>query len=820
MALLPLYSRLMAGSILGNRVVRTEDPELLTEGGTYVYDLHITNRADGGQITGALHAVFVRSIAAHALINGIDTADAAASPGVVAVLTNDDLGVAAHHGFIKVADDFIRTPLVTDRARFVGDMIAMVVAETFEQAIDAAELVVVDYEILDPVVDPETAFDDGVELLFPDKGDNIALAVTDPDTDVLADADRVIRGRYVNQRVAGVPMEPNSCAAVPGDDGRLTFYAANQMPHLLRDQLAAALELEPAELRVIAPHVGGGFGAKAGICHENSAVAAAARLLGRPVTWTETRSENMTALVHSRAQVQYCELGCKADGTFTGLRVRLVGDAGAYPNVGTMLPAGTKRMSNGTYTFPSIRFDVVVATTNTTPAGAYRGAGRPEAAALLERLVDQAAIELDIDPLEIRRKNFISPDAFPFATLTGITYDSGDYLKPLEEAARLAGYDELRAEQQRRRDAGDRKALGIGVASFVEVTSGGGGSEFGAVEIHDDGTATIKAGTSAHGQGHQTTYAMLVSEQTGIPVEKIRLVQSDTDLVRSGGGTGGSRSLQLGGSAVQAATEAMVAKARSLAAHLLEANVDDIVVDVDSASVGVAGVPARALDWGELAAKAAEAPDGVVDHTDETVGLAAQLDFKQDDGTFPFGTHISVVEVDLDTGQVTMLRHVAVDDAGPVVNELIFEGQQQGGVGQGVSQALYEEVVYDEGGNLITGNLMDYAMPSAAEFSSFEVHHTVTPTPLNPMGVKGIGEASTIGSTPAVQNAVIDALAHLGVRHIDMPCSPRRVWETIDAAEKGTLPDPWSEPPAIFDQLVAASNAAAGEAAADAAESI
>ncbi len=809
----------MPGSILGNRVARTEDPELLTKGGTYVYDLGLE---------GVLHCVFVRSIMAHALIKGIEMTDAAVAPGVVAVLTAGDLEVAPHHGFVKVADEFARTPLATDRVRFVGEPIAMVLAETFQQAVDAAELVIVDYEALPVLIDQEKAFDDGAPLIFPDKGDNIALAVTDPETDVLDQADHVVRGRYINQRLAGVPMEPNSCAAVfdAEGDGRLTFYAANQMPHVLRDQLAAALDMQPAEVRVIVPHVGGGFGAKAGLCHENSAVAAAAIEVERPVTWTETRTENMSALVHSRAQVQYCELGCKTDGTFTGLRVRLVGDAGAYPNVGTMLPAGTKRMSNGTYAFPNIRFDVVVGVTNTTPTGAYRGAGRPEAAALLERLVDQAAIELKIDPLEIRRRNFLSPDAFPFATLTGITYDSGDYLATMEEAARIAGYDELRAEQARRRAAGDRKTLGIGVASFVEVTSGGGGSEFAAVEINPDGSATMRAGTSAHGQGHQTTFAMLVSEQTGIPVEAITLIQSDTDLVRTGGGTGGSRSLQLGGSAVKAATEAVVEKAKSLAAHVLEASVADIVIDTDAGTVGVAGVPARALSWGELADHASSAPDGVIDHSDETVGLAAQLDFKQEDGTFPFGTHISVVEVDLDTGRVDMVRHIAVDDAGPVVNELIFEGQQQGGVGQGVSQALYEEFAFDDEGNPITANLMDYALPSAAEFSSFEVHHTVTPTHLNPLGVKGIGEASTIGSTPAVQNAVIDAVAHLGIRHIDMPCSPNRVWEAIASAEAGTLPDPWREPPAIFDQLVAEAAADAstdhgdGEAAADAAESI
>ncbi len=808
----------MAGSILGNRVARTEDPELLTVGGTYVYDLDL----------GAAHAVFVRSIEAHAALLSIDTAEAAASNGVVAVFTNETLGVDPHHGFVKVADAFAHAPLASGTVRYVGEPIALVVAETFQQAVDAAELVVVDYEPLPVVVDPERAFDDDVPAIFAEKGDNIALSVIDPEVDVLADADVVVRGRYVNQRVAGAPMEPNSCAAVPGADGRLTFYVANQMPHLVKSQLAGALGLDDSNVRVISPHVGGGFGAKAALIHEYTAIAAAARSLNQPLTWTETRSENMVAMVHSRAQVQYCELGCKNDGTFVGLRVRLIGDAGAYPNVGTMLPAGTKRMSNGTYTFPSIRFDVAVGVTNTTPTGAYRGAGRPEASALLERLVDQAALELGIDPIDIRRKNFIQPDQFPFKTLTGITYDSGDYEATLDRAVELAGYGELRAEQAARLANNDRTVLGIGVASFVEVTSGGGGSEYAALEIHEDGTATMKAGTSAHGQGHQTSYAMIVSEQTGIPVDKITLVQSDTDLVRTGGGTGGSRSLQLAGSAVKEATESVVAKARELAAHVLEASVDDIVVDPGAGTVGVAGVPARALGWGELAAKAAgDLPDGVIDHTDETIGLAAQLDFKQGDGTFPFGTHISVVEIDLDTGRVDLVRHIAVDDAGNVVNPLIFEGQQQGGVGQGVSQALYEEFVYDDAGNPVTANFMDYAFPSAAEFSNFEVHHTETPTPLNPLGVKGIGEASTIGSTPAVQNAVVDALKHLGVRHIDMPCSPLRVWQTIADAEAGTLADPWREPPAIFDQLVAkaaldaeARNEAAGEAAADAAESI
>ncbi len=795
----------MAGSILGNRVQRTEDPALLSRGGIYVGDLGIE---------GAAHVYFVRSIEAHARLVSIDTADAAAAPGVVAVFTNDDLGVAAHHGFVKVGDAFVRPPLADGVVRFVGEPLAMVVAESLAEAIDAAELVVVDYEPLPVVVDPELAMEPDAEVVFATHGSNVALSAADPETDVLAGADHVVRGRYVNQRVAPVPLEPNSAAAVPGgwngsDDSRLTFYAANQMPHMVRGQLAKALGIPADEIHLITPDVGGGFGAKAGLCQENTALAAAAMKLDRALTWTEVRSDDMVGLVHSRAQIQYCELGCSADGVFGGLRVRLVGDAGAYPNIGALLPAGTKRMSNATYTFDAIRFDLAVGVTNTTPTGAYRGAGRPEATSLVERLVDQAALELGIDPLEIRRRNFIAAEEFPFKTLTGVTYDCGDYAATLERAAELAGYEGLRAEQAERRARGDRTMLGIGVASYVEVTSGGGGSEYAAVDINADGSATIKAGTSAHGQGHQTSYAMLVSNATGIPVDRITLVQSDTDLVPTGGGTGGSRSLQLAGSAVTGATDEVVGQARLLAAQLLEANVDDVVVNPETGTVGVVGVPATALSWGELAAAA--------EKDDEP--LTAEFTFNQDDGTFPFGTHISVVEVDLDTGRVTPLRHVGVDDAGTVINELIFEGQQQGGIAQGMSQALYEEVGFSPEGTPLTTNLMDYAFPSAAEFCSFETHHTVTPTPLNPLGAKGIGEAATIGSTPAVQNAVIDAVSHLGVRHIDMPCTSQRVWEAIRAAEAGNPPDPWREPPAVFERLHDANEDEAA-AAADAAESI
>jgi aerobic carbon-monoxide dehydrogenase large subunit len=784
----------MVGSILGTRVLRTEDPELLFGHAHYVSDLPLHD---------ALHVVFVRSEMAHALITAIDASLAVAAPGVVAVFTADDLGISPQQSMVKVHDHFARPPLAAGKVRFVGEGIVAVVAETETQAKDAADLVVVDYEPLTAVVHPEDALADGAAVLFDEHGDNVAIATTDPvDEQIFGDADVIVRGRYVNQRIAVAPLEPHAAASAPDPDGRLVVYGSTQMPHLMHQLLARSLGMPAAQLHVIAPHVGGGFGGKAGLYPEQIVVAAVAQRLQRPVVWQATRSEDMVALSHSRAQIQYVELGCRRDGTFTGLRVHLVGDGGAYPGLGAFLPAGTRRMSNGIYRFSGIQFDIVVAATNTTPTGAYRGAGRPEATALLERAVDHAALELGIDPIELRRKNLIADDVFPYLTLTGITYDSGAYRTPLDEVARLAGYDQLRAEQARRRANGDRVLLGIGVSAYVEITAGGGTSEYGAVTVNADGSATVMAGTSAHGQGHQTAFAMIVSAQTGIPVDRINLVAVDTDLVRSGGGTGGSRSLQLGGSAVHRATEALVDKARQLAARLLEADPADIVVDTDAGTVGVAGVPAGALDWTALAAAAVEQPDAV-DHADGTLGLAAQLDFDQGEATFPFGAHIAVVEVDHDTGQVTLLRHIAVDDCGTVLNPLLVEGQQHGGVAAGISQTLYEQIIYDDDGNPLTANFMDYGIPSAAEFPSFEVHSTQTPTPLNPLGAKGIGEASTIGSTPAVQNAIIDAVAHLGVRHIDLPCTSQRVWQAITDAEAGTLPDPWREPPAIFSRLAA-----------------
>jgi carbon-monoxide dehydrogenase large subunit len=463
--------------------------------------------------------------------------------------------------------------------------------------------------------------------------------------------------------------------------------------------------------------------------------------------------------------------------------VRIVCDAGAYPAVGAFLPFLTRSMAQGVYRIPKIHFTSRSAVTNTTPTAAYRGAGRPEAAALLERIVDMAAAELGVDPVALRLRNFLPPDAFPYTTVTGANYDVGEYARALDEATRLAGYEHLRAEQRARRDRGDVRQLGIGVSAYVEVTAGGLFQEYGAIEVHTDGTVTATVGTSSHGQGHETAFSMVVAELLGVPMDRVRIVQSDTAVVPRGTGTMGSRSLQIGGSAVYRASEGVLEKARTLAAHLLEADVADVVLH-DGGRVGVAGVPAGALSWAELALAAADPeklPQGM------EPGLAHAIDFNQGEATYPFGAHVAVVEVDTETGAVELLRHVAVDDCGRVLNPLLVRGQQHGGIAQGVAQALFEAVVYDDDGNPLTGNLMDYAMPSAAELPSLEASNTETPTPLNPLGAKGIGESGTIGSTPAVQNAVIDAVAHLGVRHIEMPLSAQRVWQSIrDAAHAVT----------------------------------
>ena len=759
-----------SGSILGNPVIRLEDPRILRGDARYVDDL---------PVPGVAHVVFVRSTIAHARITSIDTGDAKAMPGVVDVFTAADLELPDVHGFIMLPPAFNRPALAKEKVRFVGDIVAAVVAETRAQAVDAAEAVIVDYDPLPVVVDPEAAMADDAPLLFEEHGSNIAFAMDmGDDPDVLAGADHVVSVRSVSQRLAAVPMETNAVLAEPTATG-MTMHLPTQGPNSVRDSLAPLLGFDQHQLRVVAPAVGGGFGAKNGVYPEFVVVGHAAKRLQRPLKWVETRSENMVALFHGRGQLEYVELGLTKEGRIVGFKGRVIGDAGAYPAIGAFLVFFTRQMAPGVYDIPKVDVKCFGVATNTTPVAAYRGAGRPEATQFLERALDIAADELGIDPVEIRRRNFLAPDAFPVATVTGSNYDTGDYDLALTEACRIAGYDDLRAEQQARRERGDTKLLGIGVSSYVEITAPGIFSEYGKVEVAADGGVDVTVGTSSHGQGHRTAFAMIVQELLGVPMEKVRLVQNDTDLVPRGSGTMGSRSIQIAGSAVHEASTQVLEKATQLAAHLLEANVDDITV-YEGVGLGVAGVPANALTWQELALAATEVdrrPPGWEGH------LAVELDFNQGDSTYPFGAHIAVVEIDSETGRVELLRIVAVDDCGRIVNPILVRGQQHGGIAQGVAQALYEQVVYDDDGNPLTANLMDYAMPSAAELPSFDASNTETPTPRNPLGAKGIGESATIGSTPAVQNAVVDALSHLGIRHLDMPFTAERVWGAIREAQ-------------------------------------
>jgi carbon-monoxide dehydrogenase large subunit len=760
-----------SGSILGNAVRRKEDPGVLRGDTQYFDDLAFDAMA---------HIVFVRSTVAHARVDQIDTTGAASMPGVVGVYTADNLALPDQQGFAMLPPVFNRPPLARGTVRFVGDVVAAVVADTRSQAVDAAEMVVVDYDPLPVVIDPEAALTADSPVVFPEHGSNLAFEMnfgTDPT--VFDGADVVVSQVFYNQRVAGVPMEANGIVAVPGaPNGGLTVWVPTQAPNGMQAPLADALGLDASAVRVVAPAVGGGFGPKAGVYVEHLVAAKAAIVLQRPVKWTETRSENMISMVHGRGQVQHVELGLKRDGTIVGLRATALADAGGYPSIGAFLPYFTRTMAQGVYRIPKIEFTVRSVVTNTTPTGAYRGAGRPEAASMLERIIDIAARELDIDPAELRRRNFLQPSDFPLTTVTGANYDNGEYENALDAALAAVGYETVRAEQKARRDRGDAKQLGIGISSYVEITAPGLFVEYGAVEVNDDGTVTAKVGTSAHGQGHETAFAMIVSEVLGVPMDKVRLVQSDTAVIPRGQGTMGSRSLQTAGTAVFQASEVVLDKARTLAAHLFEASPDDVVVGDDG--LEVAGVPASRRSWAELAAAA---NDPARRPADMEPGLAHELDFNQGESTFPFGTHVAVVEVDTETGRVELIRHIAVDDCGRILNPLLVAGQQHGGIAQGAAQALYEHMQYDEDGNPVTANLMDYAMPSAAELPSFEVSNTETPTPLNPLGAKGIGESGTIGSTPAVQNAVVDALTPFGIRHLDMPCSPERVWRALRDAK-------------------------------------
>ena len=750
-----------SGSILGTRVVRIEDPALLRGQGTFI---------DNVAPKDALHVAFVRAQTAAGQILSIDLDDARAMPGVLDVVTGDDIDVGPLRSSPLLGE--VHQPLLaTDRVRFVGEPVVAIVAETKQQAVDAAEAVWVDVEPAEPVLDLEAAVAAG-PIVHESLGTNLVLDQGDPVGPEDLTGEVTVGLRMVNQRMAPVPLEGRAVAA-RWDDGRLTQWSCTQGAHGTRDELARLFGVEPADVHVLTPDVGGGFGAKHGTTPEELLVAWLARRLDRPVRWTETRSENLVGMVHGRGQVQHAWLAGTADGRITGYRLDVIQDAGAYAGSGGVLPYMTRLMAPGCYAIDDVAVRIRSVTTSTPNVGAYRGAGRPEAAAAIERMVDRFAAEIGMDPVEVRRRNLLPADAFPLRTATGGRYDSGDYAGVLDAALAAADYDGLRREQAERRDAGGPVQLGIGVSVYVEITNVMRQSEYGSVEITPDGGAIVRTGSSAHGQGHHTAWAMLVSDRTGIPMARIEVRHGDTDDVPRGGGTGGSKSLQIGGAAAAAAAELVVEEARRLAAELLEADPADVVHDASTGTFAVAGTPVSARSWAELAAAA---PGAGLER------LFAETDFQPEGSTFPFGAHVAVVEVDTETSKVRLVRHVACDDAGTIVNPLLVEGQVHGGVAAGISQALFEEVRYDADGNPLTTTLADYSFPAASEFPSFERVAHETPTPHNPLGAKGIGESGTIGATPAVQNAVVDAVAHLGVVHIDLPLSPERVWSAIEAA--------------------------------------
>jgi carbon-monoxide dehydrogenase large subunit len=759
-------------SILGTRVLRTEDPGFLSTGGVYAEDVQ------DERLAGACHVHFVRSTVAHATIRSIDVSAAKEAEGVIAVYTGADLaaaGLAPSKPMMPNMNQAMLAPLLaTDTVRFVGEPVVAVFTEEMYQGEDAIELVDIDYDILPAVATMRQALSGERGLLFADAGTNVVCTFGDESAsnpDLFEGCEVVASEVIQNQRVAPAPMESRSGAAAWGEDGRLTAWIPNQGAQGTKGALMGMLGLKPDQIRVITPDVGGAFGAKFGADSEHAVTCWAAMQLGRPVRWSETRMENLLVMPHGRAQEQKITIGGMRDGTVLAYRLEIIQDCGAYPKAGAFLPSLTRLMTPGPYNIPRAESWSTSVVTNTTPVGAYRGAGRPEAAAAVDRAMDLFADTAGVDPAEVRRKNLLPKFTEPLTTAFGAKYDSGDYVAGLEKALEAADYQGLLAEQAKRRANGDALQLGIGLSSYVEITGpggeAGGPNENGTVEVHPDGTATVLTGTSPHGQGHQTVWAMLVSDELGIPIDKITVKWGDTDLVPKGGGTGGSRSLQLGGAAVQQASRELLDVARERAAATLEAAPSDLVFDTETSTFSVKGDPDVSVPLSSLA---------------ESERLFVRSVFTAPGPTFPFGTHVAVVEVDTETGKVFLRRVVTVDDAGTVINPLLAEGQRHGGIAQGAAQAFLEEVVYDDDGNPLTATFADYPFLSATEVPSFELVDMATPTSYNPLGAKGIGEAGSIGSTPAVQNAVIDAVSHLGVTHIDMPTSPQRVWRAINAA--------------------------------------
>ncbi len=779
----------MSTRIFGSGIKRREDPRLITGAAKYTDDM---------VLPGTLHMAVVRSPHAHAIIKSIDTRAAKAVEGVVAVFTGEDLTLAPIPCAWLVPNANLIVPphhaLAKDKVRYVGDAVAIVLAEDRYIAQDAADLVHVEYEELPAVVDPEAAAQDGAPQLFDDIPNNVAFRWVASSGDealekAFAEADVVVKERIVQQRLLPTAMEPRAALAQwNAGTNELTMWVTSQNPHIHRFIISGVTGLPEHKVRVIAPEVGGGFGSKIPVYPDEAMVAWASIKLNRPVKWTETRSENFLVTIHGRDHVEYVEMAAKQDGTVTAIRGTVYAGMGGYlstagPGIPTILHG---LMYCGPYTIAHARCESIGVMTNATPTDAYRGAGRPEATFLLEVLMDKVANALNMDPVELRRKNLIPAFADGYTIPLGITYDSGNYQAALAKALAMLGYEDFRKEQAAARQQG--RYLGVGITTYVEMCGLGPSQVAGAVgfqgglwestviRVTPTGKVHAMIGASPHGQGEETTFAQIIADEIGVPVEDVEILHGDTANTPMGWGTYGSRTTPVAGAALVMATRKLKEKARAMAAHLLEAAVEDI--DYADGKFFVKGSPDKfktIQDTALMATLAWNMPAGM------EPGMEASHFYDPPNFVYPFGTHIAVVEVEADTGVVHLKRYIAVDDCGPQINPMIVEGQIHGGLAQGIAQALYEGVVYDETGQLLTGSLMDYAVPRADMFPEFELDSTVTPSPHHPIGVKGVGETGTIASTPTVYNAVLDALKPFGVTSLDMPLTPARVWAAMHA---------------------------------------
>jgi carbon-monoxide dehydrogenase large subunit len=769
----------MTQRYVGQAMKRKEDPRLVSGTSTYVDDV---------VLPGMLHMAVTRSIHAHARIKRVDISKAQKLPGVIAVVTGDE--VAAHCGPIPCVASLpnmknAQQPLLAmGKVRFVGEPIAAVVAENKYIARDAADMIEIDYEPLPAVTNPEKALDPQSPRLYEEFSDNIGFnfAFESGNTEeAFKNAEVIVKERFINQRLAPVAMEPRGVVATyQMPDNELVVWNSTQQPHGLRTLIAGMVRVQENRVRVIAPEVGGGFGSKIDVYAEDGLACYLAKKTGRPVKWIEGRRENIAATIHGRDQIDDVELALKKDGTILGMRVKAIADLGAFYSLFTpMIPTLTGLLAPGCYKVPALKFDQVGVLTNKMATDAYRGAGRPEATYLIERIMDIAAQKLQMDPAELRRKNFPKPSEFPFQTSGGVIYDSANYEAALDLALGKADYKGLRKKQAELRQQG--KYMGIGLSSYVEICAmgpssalPGGGWEAGTVRIERTGKVTLLTGASPHGQGQETSFAQIVADEFGIEPDDVVTIHGDTARVAAGIGTFGSRGTAVGGTAIYLAVQDLKEKMKKIAAHLLESQPDKIEFGIGKLTVkGDSGRSMSFNDVVSVAYNAVKLPPGL------EPGMEATRFFEPSNFTFPFGTHVCVVEIDEETGEPKLTKYVAVDDCGNVINPLLVEGQVHGGLVQGIAQALHEEVVYDENGQLLTGSLMDYAVPRAHDFPEFELDRTVTPSPVNPLGIKGVGEAGTIGSTPAVVNAVVDALAPFGVTHIDMPIRSEKVWRIL-----------------------------------------